>query len=300
MGLNMSKVQENKHIARIIVGAMSIDGELSKEDQQKVISALQSLGMQELISDFGEALETDFGDFDLFQESKGLLAVLGDKAESSAPVIFRLICNVIVSDRFVSVLEASYLSALAKRLKLGIEKSREIFKSVMIQNRARLEVAPRSIDATVHPHLKELLSFEGADEIVGPHSEDSLEELLEAAKKDSSIEISYSPEDAYKALGKLGLSKTASLEEANEVWQEAIKRTDLAAMARLGETFVAATLLRLTEMTEAVQVLKQVREDLELKRQSKIEVERLEKRVERNNQPNSRDQLAQKLESDLK
>lgn len=296
----MSKIQENKHIARIIVGAMSIDGELSKDDQQKVITALQALGMQELIADFGNALETDYGDFDLFQESKNLIACLGDTAEARIPTIFKLICNVVVSDRFVSVLEASYLSAISKRLKLPIEKSREIFKEVMVANRARLEVAPKNIDAALHPHLKELLSFEGADQIVGPHSEDSLEELLETAKAEASIEISYTPEDAYNALAKLGLSKTASLEEAREAWVTAIQRTDLIAMARLGETFVLATLTRLSEMTSAYQILMQVREDLETKRKSKVEVERLEKRVERNKEPSSRDLLAPKLESELK
>ena len=126
----MGKVQENKHIAKLIVGAMSIDGELSKDDQLKVVAALQSLGMNDLVADFGEALETDYGDFDLYQESKELLAVLGDHTESSTPIIFRLICNVVVSDRFVSVQEASYLSALGKRLKLTIEASREICNSI--------------------------------------------------------------------------------------------------------------------------------------------------------------------------
>ena len=296
----MGKVQENKHIAKLIVGAMSIDGELSKDDQLKVVAALQSLGMNDLVADFGEALETDYGDFDLYQESKELLAVLGDHTESSTPIIFRLICNVVVSDRFVSVQEASYLSALGKRFKLTIEASREIFKSVMVQNRARLEVAPKNIDAMLHPHLKELLSFEGADQIVGPHSEDSLEEMLESARENVENKIEYTTEDVHQALTSLGVSHTASLEEAKEAWLNGLKNTDLMAMARFGESFVGASLIRLSEMTKAYQILVQVRESLELKDRSKVEVERLEKKLDREKVPNSRDQLAGRLETELK
>ena len=100
----------------------------------------------------------------------------------------------IASDRFVSAQEASYLSAMAKRFRLPTEVSKEIFKTVMAERRGRLEVSAKDVDKFIHPHLKELLSFEGADEIVGELPEDSLEEMLHAAQETMEQGCSYSRE----------------------------------------------------------------------------------------------------------
>ena len=87
----MSSARQNRHIARLLVGAMSIDGELCKEEQSKVAQALDRLHMPELMADFGVVLEEDFGDFNMFQECKDLMGSLGDGAEAAAPMLFRLI-----------------------------------------------------------------------------------------------------------------------------------------------------------------------------------------------------------------
>ena len=83
---------ENKHIANLIVGAMSIDGELCIEDRSKAISALEAMQMHELVADLGLAIENDDGDFDLFRESKELIESLGNDSSSRLADIFKVIC----------------------------------------------------------------------------------------------------------------------------------------------------------------------------------------------------------------
>jgi hypothetical protein len=295
----MSSAKQNRHIARLLVGAMSIDGELCREEQGKVAKALERLHMPELIADVGAALEEDSGDFNMFQECKDLMSSLGDESEAAAPMLFRLIVEVIASDRFVSAQEASYLSAMAKRFKLSTEVSKEIFRSVMAECRGRLELSAKDVDEFIHPHLKELLSFEGAEDIVGELEEDSLEEMLHAAQEAMGEGSDYSRDEVDRALTVLGLSTTASLEEAETVWRDTIDGVDLKAMADLGETFVTAALNRITEINDAYKKVLHVHEHIEAKMKAKNEVERLEKEIEREQKPSTRDELARDLETEL-
>jgi hypothetical protein len=295
----MSSVQQNRHIARLIVGAMIIDGELSDSEQKKVAIALQDLHMQELVADFGAALEDDFGDFNMFEECKFLMESMGDDADSAAPMIFRLIVEVIASDRFVSAQEASYISAMARRFRLATETTQKIFGQVMAERRGRLEISARDVDEMLHPHLKEILSFEGADELVGEVSEDSLEEMLHDAQAAMAEGCSYTKQDVDRGLAVLGLSRAASLEEATEVWKETIHSVDLKTMAGLGETFVTAALNRLTEINDAYKVVLHVHEHIKTQDKAKNEIERLESKIERDKKPSKRDDLAYGLETEL-
>ena len=108
--------------ARLIVGAMTIDGSLSKAETEHVAATLHSIGMDELIGDIGVAIEEDDGSFNMFEECKNLMESLGSNATEMAPMIFRVITDVIASDRYISMNEATYLSGIARRLGLSNEK----------------------------------------------------------------------------------------------------------------------------------------------------------------------------------
>jgi hypothetical protein len=250
----MSSAKQNRHIARLIVGAMSIDGSLSKAERQKVAASLEKIGMGELLADVGAAIEDDDGSFNMFQECKDLLASLGHEAPEVAPLIFRIICDVIASDRFVSAQEATYLSAMAKRLELSEDAATSVFKQVLASRRSRLEVAASGVDEALHPHLKKLLSFSGAEELVGRATEGSIDEMINQAQE-KGAEADISVDDVERALTVLGLPSTAHLDDATEVWKETIDNLNLPKMANLGETFVSAAINRITRVNEAYKTI---------------------------------------------
>lgn len=250
----MRSSQENRIIGRIIVGAMSIDGTLNKKEREHVAAILTKRGASDIVSYVGSALDEDLGDLDLFKECRELLEILGSKAQSSAPEIFRLVSSIIASDRFVSANEAQYLSALARRLKISTEKSRNILKEIIEEKRSKLEISGDQVDALIHPHLKELLSFCGAEDKVGELRENSIEEQLHHAEFDNSTNISL--EDVEKALATLGLSTTGgTLEEAEEVWREKMESVKLGQLAHQGASFVGAALLQATKIHNAYKTL---------------------------------------------
>jgi hypothetical protein len=250
----MRSSQENRIIGRIIVGAMCIDGTLNKKEREHVAQILSKRGASELVAYVGTALDEDLGDMDLFKECRELLELLGSKAHSAAPDIFKLVTSVVASDRYVSSQEAQYLSALARRLKISTEKSRAILKEVIEEKRGRLEISGEQVDSLIHPHLKELLSFCGADEKVGALAENAIEEQLHHAEFDNSVHIT--PEDVEKALVALGLSTSGgSLEEAEEVWKEKMESVKLGQLAYQGPSYVGAALEQAQKIHQAYQVL---------------------------------------------
>ncbi|MCB0323764.1 MAG: hypothetical protein KDD69_09335 [Bdellovibrionales bacterium] len=295
----MSTIVQNRHIARLIVGAMSIDGTLGKKERQKLAATLTQIGMAELIADVGIAIDEDDGSFNMFEECKELLDSLGADAEEMAPVLFRIICDVVAADRFVSMQEASYLSAMARRLKLNAEQSKNIFRSVMADRRGRLEVAASGVDELLHPSLKQLLSFEGAEELVGELSQDSLEEMLHQAKEALEEGSDISGDDVRKALAALGLDRTATLDDAKDVWLTTINELNLPKMARLGETFVTAGINRITRINDAYKSVLHFHEHLESSRKAQTEATRLEKQIKRSQAPSNRDGLAVQIEEEL-
>lgn len=248
----MSSAKQNRHIARLIVGAMSIDGSLSKAEREKVAGTLDRIGMGELIGDVGIAIEDDDGAFNMFQECKDLQASLGNEAQEVTPLIFRVVCDVIASDRFVSAQEASYLSAMAKRLELTEQTATTIFKQVLASRKSRLEVAASGVDESIHPHLKKLLSFPGAEDLVGRSTEGSIDEMIHHAQERGAA---ISVDDVARALTVLGLPETAKLNDATEVWKETIDNLNLPKMANLGETFVSAAINRITRVNEAYKTI---------------------------------------------
>ena len=243
----MSSASQNKHIARIIVGAMTIDGSLSKEERQKVAKTLENIGMGELVDDVGAAIEAEDGNFSMFDEVKVLMDELGSDAADLSPLIFRCVCDVVASDRYVSQREASYLSALAKRLGLSVSKSKAMFTQVMADRRSRLEVSGRQVDEQLNPQLKELLSFQGADKLVGEADKDSIDEMIHNASE----YVDVSQDELLRALTVLGLDGNAKLEDAEAVWKETIDNLNLPKMANLGETFVSAAINRITRINES-------------------------------------------------
>ncbi len=296
----MASSAQNRHIARLLVGAMSIDGSLSKIEQEKVATSLKKLNKEELIAYVGAAIEDDMGDFNMFQECKELVESLGANAKDFTPLIFRMITEVIASDRFVSMQEASYLSAMAKRLQLSPDESKTIFKQVLAERRGRLEAAGSSVDALLHPHLKELLSFQGAEELVGEVRANSMEEMLYEAQqvlKETSNNLSL--DDVERALAVLGLSGNATLDEAEEVWKETIDSLNLPKMANLGETFVTAALQRITQIHDAYKTVLHFNQEMEKAAKAQSETERLAKTIERQKGPSTRDNLAGQLEDKL-
>jgi hypothetical protein len=250
----MRSSRENRIIGKIIVGAMCIDGTLNKKEREHVAHILDKKGASELVAYVGTALDDDAGDLDLFRECRELLELLGNKAPSQAPEIFRLVASVVASDRFVSSEEAQYLSALARRLKLSTERSKSILKEIIEEKRGRLEISGEQVDALIHPHLKELLSFCGADEKVGELAENAIEEQLHHAEFDDTVNIS--PEDVEKALVTLGLSTTGgTLEEAEEVWKEKMESVKLGQLAYQGPAFVESALAQAQKVHTAYRTL---------------------------------------------
>lgn len=247
----MSSAVQNRFIGRLIVGAMSVDGVLDKREREKVARTLDDLGMGELISDVGAAIDEDPGDINLYEDCKSLMDSLGSRSDEVAPLVFRIITDVVASDRFVSAQEATYLSAMARRLGLSTEGAQSIFKQVMAERRGRLEVAGDQISEAINPQLKNLLSFKGAGELVGELSEDSLEDLMHKATDAMREGMSVSFDQMERALTILGLEGKATLQDAEEVWRSTIDNANLKKMADLGETFVSATLSKLTRINEA-------------------------------------------------
>lgn len=247
----MSNARENLHIARLIVGAMSIDGMLDKTEREKVARALNALGMSQLIAYVGSAIEDDSGSFNMFEECRELVDLLGSNAVEMSPVIFRVITEVVASDRFVSMQEASYLSALSRRLEIAPTEARAIFREVMAERRSRLEASASSVDEQLHPHLKSLLNFSGSEDLVGKLAEDSFEEMLASANQGASV----SHDEVARAVTILGLKSNAKLADAEEVWRETIDSLNLPKMAQLGETFVSAAINRITQINEAYKTI---------------------------------------------
>ena len=197
---------------------------------------------------------------DMYEECRELMESCGAEAPSLTPLIFRVITDVVASDRFVSAAEANYLSSMSKKLELSIESARSIFKQAMADRRGRLEVSPSSIDEMLHPHLKELLSFDGAESLVGPVEHDSVEEkaikAMESGKEDISLD------DVERAMTVLGLSTNATLGDAEKVWMDTIDTLNLPKMANLGETFVSAAISRISRINEAYKTILHFHESL--------------------------------------
>jgi len=244
-------MKQNHHIARLIVGAMSIDGSLDNRELKKVAASLEKMGMEELIADIASAIEDYDSGFNMFEECKGLMQCLGSDSKDLNSLVFTIVADVIASDRFVSAQEAAYLSALGKRLKLSSAEAKSILKSVMAEKRGRLEIGARDVNEMLNPQLKELLSFEGSDRLVGEVSEDSLQELIHNAQEGMMEGEKVSLDNMERALAILGLASNASLQDAEDVWKETIANLNLPKMADLGETFVTAALQRVTRINDA-------------------------------------------------
>ena len=251
----MSSAKQNQAIGRLIVGAMSIDGSLDKGEREKVARALEKLSMAELLPYVGAAIDEVDGSFNMFQECKVLLETLGSDAVQVCPLIFRLVSEVIASDRFVSAQEAAYLSALAKRLNLPVVVAQQILKQVMAERRGRLEISGKSVDQGVHQNLKELLSFQGSDDLVGEVDPNSIDELIHSATSALSEGERVSMDEVERSLAILGLKSNAKLQDAEAVWRETLENLNLGKMAQLGETFVTAALNRITTINEAFKVI---------------------------------------------
>ena len=213
--------------------------------------------------------------------------------------MFEIIADVITHDRFVSVQEATYLALTAKRLELKIENAQQIFASLMKKNRCRLELAGQEIEEIINPSLKELLSFDGAEDLVGEAPEDSIEELLHQAESDLAAKSSISNEDIEAALAVLGLRSTASPDEAEEVWKETIETLDLPKMANMGVTYVAAAIERISKINTACQTIFEFHEFFKNREKTEQAKEDLEKRIKLGNEPSSRDELAGDLEENM-
>lgn len=251
----MSSAKTNKQIARLIVGAMSIDGELDQKEREKVVQTLEKIGMDELIADVGAALDVDCGTLNIFEDAKELMESLGSSAKELSPMIFRIITDVIASDRFVSSREAAYLASLSKRLDITLERSQEILQQVIAERRSRLEVSGESVDEVLNPQLKQLLSFKGADEVVGEADANDIMEMMHKAEDAIKEGEKVCFNDVERALTILGLKTNAKLEDARSVWRETIENLNLPKMADQGETFVSAAINRIKRINDAYKVI---------------------------------------------
>lgn len=247
----MSSAKENKHIARLIVGAMSIDGSMDEKELKKCAATLNEIGMGQLVAEVGIALDEVDSNFNVFQECRDLVQSLGSNSRELSPLIYRIVVDVVASDRFVSMREASYLAAIAKRLDLEWEEAQNIFKKEMARRRGRLEISGTQIDEAINKNLKELLSFSGSDELVGELDEDSLEEMLHQAEAGADV----SQDDVARAMTILGLKSNAKLEDAEKVWLETINNLNLPKLAEIGETFVSAAIDRVTAINNAYKTI---------------------------------------------
>lgn len=252
----MSSAKQNRSIAKLIVGAMTIDGSLDKKEREKTAQTLEKIGMGELIADVGAAMDEDDGHFNLFQECKTLLELLGPDKDELVPLIFRVVADIVASDRFVSAREAAYLSSMGKRLNLPPDQARGILKQVMAERRGRLEISGKNIDENINPQLKDLLSFTGADKLVGEATGETIEELAESATSALAEGEAVSTDELSRALTILGLDKYATMDDAKQVWRETIDNLDLPKMADLGETFVSAAINRITRINQAYKTVR--------------------------------------------
>jgi len=248
----MSSAKQNFSIAKLIVGAMTIDGNLDATERKKVIHTLEKIGMAELIADVGAAIEEDDGNFNMHKECKALIESLGADAKDVTPLIFRVITDVVASDRFVSQREASYMSSMANRLQISSQQAKKIFAQVMADRRGRLEIAASSVNEAIHANLKDLLSFDGSEKLVGELDADSVEEMMHSVPEER---LKITRDDVARALAVLGLDGRAKLEHAEDVWQETIENLNLPKMSRLGETFVSAAIGRITRINEAYKTI---------------------------------------------
>lgn len=252
----MSSARQNRSIAKLIVGAMSIDGMMDKSESERVAATLQKIGMAELVADVGSVIED--GDYDtdnLYKECKELHDSLGDDANELSPVIFRIVADVVASDRFVSEREATYMAAIARRLNIPTNSAQLIFKQVMALRRGRLEISGKQIDSSVNPHLKEFLSFSGADGLVGEVEADALSEMVYGATQAMTEGERLSHDEFERAMAVLGLDAKAKLSDAELVWKETINNLNLPKMASLGETFVSAAIARITRINDAYKTI---------------------------------------------
>lgn len=248
----MSSAKQNHHIARLIVGAMTIDGSLDEHERQEIAQTLIEQGLSELVAYVGAAMEEDQGDFNLYTECDELLACMNNEAGEVMPLVFRLVCDVIAADRFVSERETLYISAMAKRLGLSVLSAQKIFQGVLASHRSRIEISGSKVNEILHPQLKELLSFEGADELVCDAETAQMMAEADQLKKDSVDSYAgVSGEELQRAFAVLGLTRMATMEACEEVWRETIKELDLPKLARMGETFVSAAIARITRINEA-------------------------------------------------
>jgi hypothetical protein len=207
--------------------------------------------MGELVADVGAAIEDYDDNYNMFTECKELREGLGGNADRLAPMIFRVVCDVVANDRFVSMREASYLSAMSRRLEVPLEKAKSIFKEVMAQRRGRLEAAASQIDETLNAKLKEFLDFSGAEDMVGELDADSLGEMINAAAEGQSV----SQDDLTRSLAILGLKGNAKLGDAEAVWRETIENLNLPKLVDQGATFVSAAIKRIGEVNEAYKTI---------------------------------------------
>lgn len=248
----MSSATQNRLIAKLIVGAMAVDNSLDKGSSNKVAQTLLTVGLGELIADIGSVID-DYGseDINVFQVCKDLQASLGGDAHVLAPLLFRAVVEVVSFDRFVSLNEATYLAAVARRLGIELQQAQGILRQVLSQKRGRIETSGTNIDATISPQLKQFLSFPGADQIAGEVAPDSLAEMVHSAHQ-LAAEEERIPHDLFeRSMVILGLEGNAKISDAEAVWKETIRNLDLPKMAALGETFVSAAIQRITRVNEA-------------------------------------------------
>jgi hypothetical protein len=111
------------------------------------------------------------------------------------------------------------------------------------------------VSEDINPHLKALLSFEGAEDLVGELDADSIEEMYHAAHTAMEEGESVSSDDLGRALAILGLPGSAKLDDAEQVWKDTINTLELPKMATLGETFVSAAINRITRINDAYKTI---------------------------------------------
>ena len=243
----MSSSKQNQHIARLIIGAMTIDGEMSDKELAKCGATLEAIGMGQLVAYLGSVLQEDESQYNMFQECKDLVTSLGSESKEVSPLVFRIVVDVVAADRFVSLREASYLAAMAKRLDMSMDDAKSIFKTEMARQRSRLEVSGSEIDEALNKNLKDLLSFKGADDIVGELDENALEEMLHQADEGSQV----CKDEVSRAMTILGLQSNSTIKDADKVCMQTIHKPNVPQMAELGETFVSAAIDRITAINNA-------------------------------------------------
>jgi hypothetical protein len=270
--------QEAKIIARLIVGAASIDGTLNTKERELLSSSLIEQGFSTIVAEIGTALDDDFSTFDIFLESRTLLENLGSKSSELTPKIFKIIATSISGDRFISEQEASFLSALSRRLKLSTAQAGKIIKEILEKNKGKLEISGDQVDALIHPHLKELLSFTGSSNLVGEINSDSLEERIYQAKKELEENSSFSKEEIDKALLSLGLNSSSTIEDAKEIWQDTLSSINLSKLIHQGVIFVSSAIEKAKIINDAYELLVKVDKSLHTSKSKNNEIEILEEK----------------------